>query len=339
MIRRSLAGPSAVAAIAAFCLPAWLHAGQAARKPAPTPPAKAAAAKSAVPRGPDGHPDLSGIWSFATVTPLERPVELGNKAVLTDKEAAEFEKQIIAREDKDSRDGGAEADVSRAYNDFWWDRGTKVVGTRRTSLIIDPPDGRVPPVTADAQKRAAANSQRMQAPPNGPEDRNLSERCLLGFNSGPPMLPSAYNNNVHIAQTRDHVLLLNEMIHNSRIVPLDGRPHGQIRQWVGDSRGHWQGDTLVVDTINFSASNFRNASLALHLIERFTRVDANTLMYEFTIDDPATWTAPWTVQLPMTMSPEPMYEYACHEGNYAMEGMLGGARAKEKADKEGTKKK
>jgi hypothetical protein len=314
-------------------------AGQAPQKPAPTQTAhKAAPAKPAVPRGPDGHPDLSGVWSFATVTPLERPVELGNKAVLTDAEAAAFEKQIISAEDKDSRDGGAEADVSRAYNDFWWDRGTKVVGTHRTSLIIDPPDGRIPPLTAEARKRIAAAGHRMEQPPNGPEDRNLSERCLMGFNSGPPMLPSAYNNNLQVTQTRNHVFLLNEMIHNSRIVPLDARPHGNIPQWVGDSRGHWDGDTLVVDTINFSTANFRNASPTMHLVERFTRVDAANLMYEFTVEDPATWTRPWTVQLPMTMSTEPMYEYACHEGNYAMEGMLAGARAKEKADKEGAKK-
>ena len=338
MIHRSLACRSAIAATVAVCLPAWLIAGQASQKPAPHTTHKAAPVKRSIPRGPDGRPDLSGIWSFATVTPLERPAELGNKAVLTDAEAVEFEKQIIAREDKDSRDGGAEADVSRAYNDFWWDRGTKVVGTHRTSLIIDPPDGRIPPLTPEAQKRSAAVAQRMQAPPNGPEDRNLSERCLLGFNSGPPMLPSAYNNNVHVAQTRDHVLLLNEMIHNSRIVPLDGRRHGHILQWAGDSRGHWQGDTLVVDTTNFSTSNFRNASPTMHLVERFTRVDATTLMYEFTVDDPNTWTRPWTVQLPMTMSAEPMYEYACHEGNYAMQGMLAGARAKEKAEQEGTKK-
>jgi hypothetical protein len=339
MIHRTLALRGALAALAAVCLPAWLIAGQASQKPAPSHTThKTAPTKHSVPRRPDGRPDLSGVWTFATVTPLERPKELGNKAVLTDKEAAEFEKQIIASEDKDSREGGADADVSRAYNDFWWDRGTKVVGTHRTSLIIDPPDGRIPPLTPEAQKRSAAVAQRMQAPPNGPEDRNLSERCLLGFNSGPPMLPSAYNNNVHVAQTRDHVLLLNEMIHNARIVPLDGRPHGHIPQWAGDSRGSWSGDTLVVDTINFSTSNFRNASATMHLVERFTRVDATTLMYEFTVDDPTTWTSRWTVQLPMTMSAEPMFEYACHEGNYAMQGMLAGARAKEKADKEGTKK-
>jgi hypothetical protein len=339
MMHRGLAVRGALAAAAALCLPALLTAGQAPHKSAPAPAAhKAAPAKPGVPRLPDGHPDLSGVWSFATVTPLERPAELAGKATLTDAEAREFEKHIIAAEDKDSRDGGAEADVSRAYNDFWWDRGTKVVGTHRTSLIIDPPDGRIPALTPEAQARIAANSKRLNSPPNGPEDRNLSERCLLGFNSGPPMLPSAYNNNVHIAQNGKTVLLLNEMIHNSRIVPLDGRAHGRLAQWVGDSRGHWEGDTLVVDTINFSTTNFRGASTNMHLVERFTRVDAGTLMYEFTVDDPKTWTKPWTVQLPMSKTSDPMYEYACHEGNYAMEGMLAGARAKEKAEKEGTKK-
>jgi hypothetical protein len=280
---------------------------------------------------------LNGVWSFATVTPLERPKELGNKAVMTAAEAAEFEKLIIQQEDKDSRDGGAEADVARAYNDFWWDRGTKVVGTFRTSLIIDPPDGRVPPLTDEAKMRLAANAKRMAADPDGPEDRNLSERCLLGFNSGPPMLPSAYNNNVQIGQTKDTVLLLNEMIHNARIVPLDGRPHGALRQWVGDSRGRWAGDTLVIDTINLSTANFRGATPKLHLVERFKRVDADTLIYEFTVEDPSTWTRPWTVELPMTKTSDPMFEYACHEGNYAMQGMLAGARAKEKAAKEGKK--
>ncbi len=341
MIYRGVALRRAIAAGASACLPSLLMVVHAAQAPAPAGKsaaaghamAKAAPAKAGAPRRPDGHPDLSGVWSFATVTPLERPAELGDKAVLTDAEAVEFEKWIIAREDKDNREGGAEADVSRAYNDFWWDRGTKVVGTHRTSLIIDPPNGKVPPLTPEAQARNAAVAKRLNAPPNGPEDRNLSERCLLGFNSGPPMLPSAYNNNVQIAQSKDTVLLLNEMIHNARIVPLDGRPHGRILQWAGDSRGRWEGDTLVVDTINFSVSNFRNASPKMHLVEKFTRMDADTLMYEFTVDDPSTWTRPWTVQLPMSKTSEPMYEYACHEGNYAMEGMLSGARAKEKADK------
>jgi hypothetical protein len=327
---------------AALCLPSLIivHAAQAPAKPAALPHRdasptthKAAPSKSGVPRRPDGRPDLSGVWSFATVTPLERPAELGDKAFLTDAEAVEFEKWIIAREDKDNRDGGAEADVARAYNDFWWDRGTKVIGTRRTSLVIDPPDGKIPPLTDEARARHAAAAKRLAADPSGPEDRNLSERCLLGFNSGPPMLPSAYNNNVQIAQTNDTVLLLNEMIHNARIVPLDGRPHGRLLQWVGDSRGRWQGDTLVVDTINFSVANFRGASPQMHLVERFTRRDADTLIYEFTVEDPSTWTRPWTVQLPMSKSDEPMFEYACHEGNYAMEGMLSGARAKEKAGK------
>jgi hypothetical protein len=347
MSHRGFALRTACAVSAAVCLSASLVAGQASQKPAPPQPKPAAgqtvhktatpASKPGVPRRPDGHPDMSGIWSFATVTPLERPLELGDKAFMTEKEAAEYEKQIIAKEDKDNREGGAEADVSRAYNDFWWDRGTKGVGTRRTSLIIDPPNGRVPALTPEAQAKNAATGKKMAANPSGPEDRNLSERCLLGFNSGPPMLPSAYNNNVQIAQTRDTVLLLNEMIHNSRIVPLDGRPHGHLLQWAGDSRGRWDGDTLVVDTINFSTSNFRNASPTMHLVERFTRVDANTLVYEFTVEDPTTWVKPWTVQLPMSKTTEAMYEYACHEGNYAMEGMLSGARAKEKAEKEGKK--
>src|SRR5579871_1181723 len=286
---------------------------------------------SAVPRTPDGKPDLQGVWSFAMVTPLERPAEFAGKANLTPKEAAEYAKRFNERRNADRRDGGAEADVSRAYNDAWYDFGSGA--SLQTSLIIDPPDGKLPPLTDEGKKRAAARGAVLSRPPQGPEDRSLGERCILGFNSGPPMLPSAYNNNVQIFQTKDTVVLLNEMIHNARIVPLDGRPHSPVRQWVGDSRGHWEGDTLVVDTINFTdnGTTFRiPVDENFHLIERFTRRDANTLVYEFTADDPTVQTRPWTASVPMTKSKEPIYEYACHEGNYGMVGMLAGARAEEK---------
>jgi hypothetical protein len=337
-----LAGVIGIASLAAV----HVAAGQrAAKTPASTTKgvAKRAPAKTTtgrIPRTADGRPDLQGVWSFATITPLERPTELKDKQVLTEQEAAEFEKRIIAREDKDNREGtGTEADVSRAYNDFWWDRGTRVVGTRRTSLIVDPPDGRIPSFTPEGQKRVAALAERMRRSPSGPEDRNLGERCILGFNSGPPMFPSAYNNNVQLVQTADHLGILNEMVHNARVVPLDGRPHGTIRQWVGDSRGRWDGDTLVVDTINFSSSTtLRGSSPNMHLVERFTRVNANTLVYAFTVDDATTWTRPWTAEVPMTKSNEPMFEYACHEGNYGMTGILAGARADEKAAEAARKK-
>jgi hypothetical protein len=284
---------------------------------------------------PDGQPDLQGVWSFATLTPLERPAELAGKATLTKEEAAEYAKRRIERDNRDSRAGGNLADVSRAYNESWYDFGT--TASNQTSLIVDPPDGKLPAMTAEGQKRAAARAAVMARVAEGPEDRPLWERCILGFNSGPPMMPSGYNNNVQILQTKNTVAILNEMVHSARIVPIDGRPHGTTRQWLGDSRGHWEGNTLVVDTINFTDNGTGTIGLRVatdenyHLVERFTRRDDNTLTYEFTMTDPTIWTKPWTVSVPMTKSKQAMYEYACHEGNYGMMGILSGARADEKA--------
>jgi hypothetical protein len=304
------------------------------------------AAAPRIPRTPDGRPDLQGVWDFRTLTPLERPRELGDKTVLTAEEAAAFEREQIARQDKDNRSAQARQDVEGAYNNFWWDYGNKVVGTRRTSLIVDPPDGRMPPMTPEAQKRATGP----RLPPitervvlgaivDGPEHLGLSERCILGFSSGPPILSNAYNNNLQIVQTRDYVVIHTEMIHEARVVPLDGRPHVPqgMRLWLGDSRGRWEGDTFVIETTNFTAkSSFSGSIIArggstagMHLIEKFTRVAEDTLLYEFTVTDPATWTKPWTVQLPMARSSERIFEYACHEGNYSMPNMLKGARAAE----------
>jgi hypothetical protein len=286
-----------------------------------------ASASSAVPRTPDGRPDLQGIWDFAQLTPLERPGDFAGKQSLTDEEAEEFAQRRIETSNKDRRDGGAAADVERAYNDFWWDFGTRVA--RQPSLVVDPPDGRIPALTPEAQQRIAQRRGRF----DNPEERPLAERCILGFNSGPPMVPSAYNNNVQLVQTRDHVVIVNEMIHSARIVDLNRRAHrpSSVRFLTGDSVGHWDRDTLVVDTTNFSTEGgFRGATVNLHLVERFTRVDADTLRYEFTVDDPATWTKPWSASIPMTRSEERMFEYACHEANYALEGVLKGARYQEK---------
>jgi hypothetical protein len=287
------------------------------------------------PRTPDGQPDLQGIWSNATITPLERPDEVAGKSALTEKEAAEYEKEVVQRTNVDRREGivGTEADVARAYNNFWYDRGTKTVGTRRTSLIVDPPDGKIPPLTTEAQRRVADHDLRRARPAEGPEDRSLSERCILWQTAGPPMLPSGYNNNYRIVQNRGYVMIFNEMIHDARIIPLDGRPHlpQNIRLWMGDSRGHWEGDTLVIDTTNFTDKTaFRGASEKLHLVERFTRVDPETLLYSFTVDDPSAFAKPWTAEITSARAAGPIFEYACHEGNYGMEGLLKGARATEK---------
>ena len=223
------------------------------------------------------------------------------------------------------------SDLALAYNDFWWDRGTVVVETRRTSLVVDPPSGQIPPLTEAATARAAERVRINQRLTEGPEDRPLGERCITGFNSGPPMLPAAYNMNVQIFQSADHVVLLNEMVHNARIIPLDGRDHGTVPMWTGVSRGHWEGDTLVVETKNFlRETSFRNSSKNLQLVERFERLNAETLLYTFTVTDPTTWTQPWTVELPMRQSELPLFEYVCHEGNYGMDGTLSGARAIEK---------
>ncbi len=295
-------------------------------------------APSATQRSNDEQRDLAGTWSFSTLTALERPAEFAAIDVLTDAEAAAFAKRTMERNNRDNRDtSNRDADVGGAYNEFWWDRGTtvaKVRGKFRTSLIVDPPDGRVPALTAQAQERAAARAAERRAhPADGPEDRSLGERCLL-FNAGPPMLPGPYNNFMQVIQTRDYVAIHNEMIHDARVIPLDGRPHApaQLRLWLGDSRGHWDGNTLVVDTTNFTdKTNVRGSSPNLHLIERLTRTDANTLLYEFTVDDPSSFVKPWSAALPMRKTAEQVFEYACHEGNHALQGILRGARFEEKS--------
>jgi hypothetical protein len=289
-------------------------------------PAKSAA-KPHIPRAADGHPDIQGVWDFAQLTPFERPGEFADKDAISDDEAAEFANRRIETQNKDRRDGGAAADVERAYNDFWWDFGTRIAKQR--SLVVDPADGRVPATTEAARARAAARRGKF----DNPEERPLAERCILGFNSGPPMVPSAYNNNVQIVQTPTHIAIVNEMIHSARLVDMTGRKHlpDSMRFLTGDSIGRWDGDTLVVDTTNFSIEGgFRGASRNLHLVERFTRVDAGSLRYEFTIDDPETWTRKWSVAMPMVKSSELMFEYACHESNYALEDVLKGARYGEK---------
>ena len=292
-----------------------------------------------MPRTAWGHPDLQGVWDFRTLTPLERPDALADVPVFaSDEAAAEFAAATAHALDADRRDGadqefGFGSDIERAYNQFWMDYGSNLTDDRRTSLIVDPPDGKIP-WTPEGRNRPGTFARAFSGMvTEGPEDRALSERCILGFNAGPPMTPSAYNNNVQLFQTPDTVVIFNEMVHDARIVPLDGRPHlaGSLRQWMGDSRGRWEGDTLVVETTNFlRETSFTGSSANLHLVERFTRVADGTLLYEFTASDPTTYARAWTAQVPMRLSDGDLYEYACHEGNYGMFNLLAGARAEER---------
>jgi len=270
--------------------------------------------------------NFEGIWNFSTLTLLERPAFGPQKATLTEEEAAALEAQILEMANLDRRDGPN--DVDRAYNQFWIELGTHITPTRRTSLIVDPPDGRVPPLTPEARQRYTARGA-ARAHPTGPEDLSVVERCLVGFNAGPPIVPNAYNNYVQLIQTPGYVTIMTEMIHDARIVPLDDRPHlpSHMRRWQGDSRGHWDGDTLVVDTVNFTdQTTIRGSGPNLRVTERFTRVDADTLKYEFAMEDPA-FTAPWRAELFMRRSTDRIYEYACHEANYSLVDVLRGERA------------
>ena len=297
-----------------------------------------AVAQSDAPQTAWGQPDLQGVWDFRSITPLQRPERLENQEFLTEEEAAELEQAAVARDaaawDREARRTEAGGNVG-AYNNFWMDRGQKAVGTRRTSLIVDPPNGRMPEQTTAAQQRAGVRRDyRREHPADGPEDFSNGVRCILGFNAGPPFTPSAYNNNMQLFQTPDHVVVVTEMVHTARIIPLDGSPHlpSNVQQWSGDSRGHWEGETLVVETTNHTdKTRWRGSTPDMRLVERFTRVDAETLLYEFTVTDPTTWTAPWTAAVPLLLNPEPMFEYACHEGNYSMGVMLAGTREEEKA--------
>ena len=306
-------------------------------------PIGADAQSSSVPRLPDGKPDLQGVWDFSSVTPLQRPEELADKEFLTEEDAAALEARAAGRVDTAPPPGSP-----GAYNRFWFDDGTTVVGTRRSSLIIDPPNGRLPSYTdlGRARMQARAEARGRNA---GPEDRDVDERCILGFNSGPPMLPGAYNNYMQLFQGDNQVAILNEMVNDVRIVPLDGRPAlaSHIQQWRGDSRGRWEGDTLVVETRNFkdigTAHPAPNMALLealgpdMHLVERFSRRDADTLLYQFTVTDLTGFNEPWSVEMTMTRKDDRLYEYACHEGNYGLYNILAGAQADYRATQEGSR--
>ena len=288
------------------------------------------------PRTAWGAPDLQGVWDFRTITPLQRPEDLGDQEFLTAEEAANLEQEAAARDERlllaDARKTEAGGNVG-AYNNFWMDRGTRTIGTRRTSLVIDPPNGRIPAMTAAGRARGAERRDyRREHPADSWLDRSTFDRCILGFNTGPPMTPGGYNQNMQVFQTEDHVVILNEMVHDSRIIPIDGSPRTGIGSWTGESRGHWEGDTLVIETQNFTdKTRWRGTTEAMTLVERLTRQDDATLVYTFTVTDEQTWETPWTAEIPMRRSDQPLYEYACHEGNYSMDGILSGARSDERA--------
>jgi len=291
-----------------------------------------------------GDPDLNGVWDFRTLTPFERPEDLADQEFFTEEEAAAYEANRLA--EFEVRDDQEPADIVGNYNQFWFDPGDQVSATNQTSLVIDPPSGRVPALVSAAQAKVdALREHREGIDPHAPTYGGFVDdlgggmfavRCILGFNSGPPMAPGGYNQNVQLFQTPNHVVLLNEMVHSSRVIPLDGRDHisDNVRQWMGDSRGHWEGNTLVVETTNFlRETSFRNGVTTsdLKLVEKFTRTDAGTLMYDVTVEDPNTWSRPWSYRIPMRANDMPIFEYACHEGNYGLENILAGAREKEAA--------
>jgi len=285
----------------------------------------------------DARPDLEGVWNSATATPLERPSRFTDKPFFTPEEAAEWERQVA--ENNEERPPTPGAKNTGTYNTFFREFGSRTVTTRRTSIVTDPPDGRIPPLTPAAEelkrRRAAA-----QKNPENAEDTGLQDRCLAFLTAGPPMLPYSYNSNYQIVQTADAIVIHVEMIHDARMIYMDGRPHvsAAVRRWMGDSIGRWEESTLVVDTTNFNdAGGFYGDAGGnfgwdrdLHLVERFRLLDANTLLYQFGVEDPTAFTQPWKGELTMTRSPGRIYEYACHEGNYSMTNMLRGYRATER---------
>ncbi len=288
---------------------------------------------SAIPPTPEGHPDFQGIWTSASVVPLERPAELKGKEFYTPEEAAENAKKVLGISSWERL--GVQAREHYNMSQYGLDLSqVKVAPTLRTSLIVGP-GGRIPPYTPEAKQRLAERAARNRGHQfDGPENRPLQEQCLMFSTEGPPMVPAAYNSNLQIVEDAGHVAIVQEMIHSARVIPTDNSPHlaPEIRQWAGDSRGHWEGDTLVVDTTNFTdRTAFHGSTENLHLVERFTRIDADTLLYEFTADDPHTWTRPWTAQITLARIEGPIFEFACHEGNRGIANTLSGARAAEKA--------
>lgn len=315
------------------------------------------AESQSIPRLPNGRPDLQGVWTNRTITPFERPEELGEQAFFTPEEAQAFVEERREQGDRDRRTDDVR-DVLNAYNEFWWDSGNEVLPNLRTSIVTDPPNGRIPPLTDERQQELQARQEAIDArcerpgcavtnsgaiaPADEPQNLDLMTRCI-SFGTVVPMLPTAYNNNYQIVQDDGHVAILTEMVHEARHIPTDGSDHlpSDVRQWTGDPRGHWEGDTLVVESKNFKGEMQGRLSAAtenLRVVERFTRVNEDILLYEFTVDDPEAWTQPWSGEIPLTKSDGMLYEYACHEGNRGMQNLLRAARTEMReaeADQEG----
>jgi len=331
---------ASLAALAAWVLfvPVVPAAGQAA------PAAKSAVKKAwTAPRTPDGQPDLQGVWTNNTVTPLERPKDLAGKEFYTDAELAAGMKKEHERLDLNVEEGrptepGTADDVHYDFSEYGLDRAqTKLAWNKRTSIIVGP-DGTIPPLTPEAAKRRAEHRAKARGHQfDGPENMSLSARCIVRANVGPPLLPAAYNSNLQIVQGAGYVVIETEMIHDARIIPTDGRPHlaKNVKQWMGDSVGHWEGNTLVIDTTNFTDLNPFDDAQNVHVVERLTRVDPDTILYQFTVEDPGMWTKPWSGELPITKMQGQLYEYACHEANYGLVNTLNGARV---AEQEAAKK-
>ncbi len=329
-----------------FVAAAWLArvpvAGQA---PSAAPKTNLTAVKAYTPpRTADGQPDLQGFWTNTTYTPLERPKDV-NREFFTKEEAVEIQKRAAEAEGEQTEPGTI-LDVHYDFTQFGLDRNQGGLALNlRTSLVVDPPDGKIPPMTAQGQKRTAERAEarkRMGGATDAVQNQSYSVRCILMDRDGPPMLAGAYNNNYQIVQTPGQVMILVEMLHGVRIIPLDGRPHlpPNVRQWLGDSRGHWEGETLVVETTNFTDKTaFQGSSENMRLTERFTRMDEGTMRYQFTVDDPATWAKPWSAEVPWKKTIGPLFEHACHEGNYGLYNTLAGARVEDKKAAEEAAKK
>ena len=292
-------------------------------------------------RTPDGQPDVSGTFTFRTLTPMQRPQEFEGRETLTAEEAAAYEASVRRRSNRDLFDPekGAQGYAPRSeggvlsYNEFWYERGIELTSDKRTSLIVDPPDGRLPPRvsrTPDPNAERLSPEEATARRYDSYENRGTGDRCIMGFNAGPPMRSSAYNNNVMIFQSPGYVTILNEMVHNARVIPIGDTASPPFKQYSGVSRGHWEGETLVIETTQFRGGSSGLSSPNMQLVERLTRLDPDTVAYEYTVTDPTVYTAPYTVMMPFRRTDGPLFEYACHEGNIGLYGILAGARELEK---------